>query len=70
MTAQTEALLHSKGLLKPEEAATYLGIGRSKVFELLADGRLASVRIGRSRRITVAALDDFVARLAEAGEVA
>lgn len=70
MTEQTTALLQRQGLLKPEDAATYLGIGRSKVFELLADGRLASVRIGRSRRISVAALEDFVTRLEEAGEVA
>jgi excisionase family DNA binding protein len=50
-------------LYKPEQAAQVLGLGRSKVFELLADGTLASVRIGRSRRVPRQELEDYVARL-------
>src|SRR5438093_1169629 len=38
-------------LLKPAEAGRLLGISRSKVFELLANGELPSIRIGRVRRI-------------------
>jgi excisionase family DNA binding protein len=53
----------TKLLLTPEEAAEVLGIGRSKVFELLAAGRLRSVKIGRSRRIAAATLTEFVASL-------
>ena len=53
-------------LYKPEAAAAELGIGRSKVFELMASGALPSVRIGRSRRITRQALEDFVAALVDA----
>jgi excisionase family DNA binding protein len=37
-------------LLTVVEAARELGISRSKVYELLADGELPSVRIGRTRR--------------------
>jgi excisionase family DNA binding protein len=37
------------------------GISRSKVYELLADGELPSVRIGRTRRIALAALEEFIA---------
>ncbi len=48
-------------LLTVIEAARELGISRSKVYELLADGELPSVRIGRTRRIAVAALEEFVA---------
>jgi len=52
-------------LYRPEEAASVLGIGRSKVFEFMASGQLESVQIGRSRRITRQALECFVARLVE-----
>lgn len=38
-------------LLTPTETAQALGIGRSKVYELMATGALASVRIGRCRRV-------------------
>jgi excisionase family DNA binding protein len=53
-------------LYTPEGAAEMLGIGRSKIFELLADGSLPSVRIGRSRRIPAAALEAYVAQLVDA----
>jgi excisionase family DNA binding protein len=40
-----------KLLLRPKEAAELIGIGRTKVFELMRTGQLESVRIGSSRRI-------------------
>ena len=49
-----------KLLLTPEEAAKVLSVGRSKVYELISDGRLASVRIGASRRVPAEALTEFV----------
>ncbi len=52
-----------KLLLKPEEAAEVLSIGRSKVYELIGSGELASVRIGTSRRVPAEALVEFVSRL-------
>lgn len=52
-------------LLTPAEAAVCLGIGRSKLYELLNAGAIASIRIGNCRRIPLAALDAFVAGLAE-----
>ena len=52
-----------KLLLKPEEAADLLGIGRSKFYELLAQGAVDSVRIGACRRVPRAALEEFVERL-------
>lgn len=52
-----------KLLLKPEEAAEMLSIGRSKVYELIGTGELASVRIGTSRRVPTDALVEFVSRL-------
>lgn len=53
-------------LLTPEEAARALSISRSKLYELLADGQLESVRIGALRRIPVEALNSFIAQLAGA----
>jgi excisionase family DNA binding protein len=50
-------------LLTPAEAARALGIGRSKLYELLQTGVLESVRIGACRRIPVDALSDLVNRL-------
>jgi excisionase family DNA binding protein len=50
-------------LVRPEDAARVLGIGRTKVYELIRSGALRSVRVGGLRRVPVAALDEFVARL-------
>ena len=49
-----------KLLLTPEDAADLLSIGRSKLYELIGDGRLASVRIDASRRVPMSALVAFV----------
>jgi excisionase family DNA binding protein len=56
-------MLVEKLLLRPEEAAEVLSIGRSKVYELIGTGELASVHIGASRRIPADALVEFVRRL-------
>jgi len=50
-------------LLTPIEAARQLGIGRSKLYELMKSGNLPSVRIGACRRIAAEELSAFVASL-------
>ena len=50
-------------LLTPTEAARALGIGRSKLYELLQTGVLESIHIGACRRIPTDALTDLVSRL-------
>ncbi|WP_250907086.1 excisionase family DNA-binding protein [Nonomuraea sp. NEAU-A123] len=50
-------------LLRPEEAADYLGIGRTKAYELIRSGALRSVRIGTLRRVPATALTEFVTQL-------
>ena len=47
-------------LLRAEEAARLLGLGRSTVFALMAAGDLPSVKIGRSVRIPYASLVEWV----------
>ncbi len=53
----TEKLLYT-----PMEAAGRLSLSRTMVYELMASGRLAYVRIGTARRVPAAALRAFVDR--------
>ena len=50
-------------LLKVEEAAQRLGIGRSSMYRLLTAGEVESVRVGGLRRIPVPCLEEYVDRL-------
>ena len=50
-------------LLTVPEAAEALAISRSKLYELLASGAIASIRIDGSRRIPLTALEEYVSRL-------
>jgi excisionase family DNA binding protein len=56
-----------KLLLTPSEAAKALSISRSKLYELIGQGRLSTVRIDTSRRVPAQALVEFIQRL-EHGE--
>jgi len=40
-----------------------LNLGRTRVYDLIRTGQLASVRIGASRRIPASALEEFVSAL-------
>jgi len=53
-------------LLRVTEVALVLGIGRTKVFALLAAGELPAVRLGRSVRIPREALERWVRERIEA----
>lgn len=48
-------------MMRADEVAAALGVGRSKVYEMLASGQLPVVRIGRSLRVPRAALEHWVA---------
>ncbi|WP_049562994.1 helix-turn-helix domain-containing protein [Nonomuraea sp. SBT364] len=50
-------------LLKVEEAARRLRIGRTQMYQLLASGAVESVYIGRLRRVPVESLHDYVSTL-------
>lgn len=50
-------------LLRPEDAAHVPSIGRSKLYELIADGRLDSVTIDGCRRVRVEDIEAFIASL-------
>lgn len=57
-------------LLSPEEAAQLLGISRSRVYELLRDAELPSIKIGRLRRIPRQAVHAYVNDLLRPGDSA
>jgi excisionase family DNA binding protein len=47
-------------LLRIPEAAETLGIGRTKIYELIATGELPIIRVGRAVRISVSTLQKWV----------
>lgn len=47
-------------LLKATEVAQIMGIGRSLVYELIAQGQIPSIRLGRCIRIPVEALQKWI----------
>jgi excisionase family DNA binding protein len=59
----TETNERTRVLLRPEEVAEALSIGRSTVFALMRSGELRSVKIGKSRRVPVDAVTEYVAGL-------
>jgi excisionase family DNA binding protein len=61
-SAQDTATSIAKVLLTVEEAAQALGLGRTYVYSLVVKRSIQSVKVGRRRRIPLAALHDFVAR--------
>lgn len=50
-------------LLDVQEAARMVGIGRSKLYELIRKGHIPVVHIGRSVRVPVSALREFVSQM-------
>ena len=54
---------HRALLLRVEDAAAALGIGRTKTYELIATGELEVVHIGRCCRVPIDALEAYVAGL-------
>ncbi len=54
--------LISGGLLNVRDAAKFTGIGKSKLYQLMADGQLVYCKIGSARRIPKRALQEFLAR--------
>lgn len=57
-----------RALLRPEEAAEALGVGRAYLFSLIKSGDLRSVKVGRLRRIPRSAVDEFIALLEQESE--
>lgn len=52
-----------KLLYRPKEAAQMLGIGRTRLYDLMHAGRIRSVKDGGMRFITLDALRNYVRQL-------
>ena len=50
-----------------DEACRLTGVGRSKIYELIAEGTMPSLKIGRRRLVRLSAIRRFIARLERAG---
>ena len=50
-------------LFTVDEVARFLSIGRHRVFDLIREDSLRSVKVGASRRVSARALVDYVAQL-------
>jgi len=49
-------------LIRAEEAAKLLGVGRSKIYSMMASGGLPVVRLGRSVRVPIEGLREWIAQ--------
>ncbi len=59
MEGQKEAATQ-RLLLRIPEVAEALGLGRTKVYELIAAGALPTIRVGRAVRVSVTALQKWI----------
>ncbi|POX59747.1 DNA-binding protein [Streptomyces sp. Ru62] len=65
MASPPPAVLHAEAapvldLLTVTQVMARLQLGRSAVYDLLRSGQLASITLGRARRIPARALTDFI----------
>jgi excisionase family DNA binding protein len=61
-SSRTGAEPDQRLLLTVSEAAHRLGIGRSLLYELLTEGQIESIHVGRLRRIPSDALSAYIDR--------
>lgn len=52
--------LRQQILCTPKQAQQYLAIGCTMLYQLLSDGSLRSIKVGKARRIVVESLFDYV----------
>ena len=50
----------TKRLFNVLEAGDYLGFSRAHIWNLMKEGKLASKKLGHSRRIEISELDRFI----------
>jgi excisionase family DNA binding protein len=60
---QEELPAVDKRCLSVDETATAVGLGRTKIYELINEGKLKSVKVGRRRLVPAAAVDEFLETL-------
>lgn len=48
--------------VRVNDAARMIGVGRTKLYELIAAGEVETVKLGKATRITTASLHDLIRR--------
>jgi excisionase family DNA binding protein len=61
--------LVADGLVTVQDAAYFLGLGRTSVYSLMDAGHLSYIKLGRARRIPRRALLEFAAKNLKGGWV-
>ncbi|RPF72462.1 helix-turn-helix domain-containing protein [Aurantiacibacter spongiae] len=51
--------------VRVNDAARMIGIGRTKLYELIASGEIETLKIGRATRVTTASLHAFARRYSQ-----
>ena len=62
--------MSSRLLLRAEEVAEALDVGRWKVYEMMATGELPTIRIGRLVKVPRAALERWIEEHTSTGQAA
>jgi excisionase family DNA binding protein len=57
------AAVGGPALLRLPDACRYLGLGRSKVYELIGQGEIAVVKVGGRTLVPMASLEKFIRSL-------
>lgn len=52
-------------LITVQDTAAMLSIGRTAAWELVRKHKIKSIKIGRTRRVPIAAVQEYIARLLE-----
>ena len=69
MSIHSTGIGHDEPLIvSPRRARTLLDIGNTRLYELLGSGELESFKAGKSRKITVASIKDYIARKVAASQ--
>ena len=66
----TSNVVQIEKLLTVEEVVALLGISRSKLYQLVRDGSIATVKMGRSVRFRPSRVQEFVERSETTAEAA
>jgi excisionase family DNA binding protein len=66
MTSEEPCAPQERLTVRIPTAMAMLGLGRSKIYDLMDKGEIATVKAGRARLIILQSLNDFVARQRDA----
>lgn len=64
---RTDEIQQTRLAVSPAEAARMAGIGRTKLYELIATNEIPSMKLGSRRLIRVSEIEAFLDRLLAAG---